>query len=60
MVRPLARYAVPMSAMKAVGEWVGRMPAGSSLPRGESAPPITSTVGSTAFTASYVRARSDS
>ena len=56
VVRPLALYAVPMSAMKAVGEWVGREPAGSSLPRGASAPPMTSVPGDAAFTTSYVSA----
>ena len=54
VVRPLARYAVPMSWMKPVGECVWRVRSGLSLPRGETAPPITVTVGATALIASYV------
>ena len=60
-VRSLARYAAPRSGMNAVGEWVSRpVPRPTSTPRGASAPPITSTDGSAALTASYVRASSDS
>jgi hypothetical protein len=40
--------------MNVVGECVRRVPLGWSLPRGETAPPITSTCGATALTASYV------
>ena len=51
VARPLAWYAAPRSVMKAVGR-VGRPDAvpGLSLPRGETAPPITSIVGRAAFT----------
>ena len=45
--RPEARYAAPRSSMKRVGEWVGRAPAGLSLPRADSEPPITLTPGET-------------
>ena len=58
-MRPLARYAVPIAWMNAVGDDVGRIPSGRSLPRGASAPPHTVMVGSTAFSASYVCARSE-
>ena len=51
-VRPLARYALPSAWMKVVGECVGRMPLGRSVPRGETAPPYTSTSGETALIAS--------
>src|SRR5262245_13442699 len=44
--------------MKTVGEWVGRVPFGLSLPRGASAPPQTVTPGSAALIASYVCASS--
>src|SRR5690348_4975000 len=44
--------------MNAVGEWVGREPAGLSLPRGESATPYTVACGRAALSASYVVARS--
>ena len=45
--------------MKTVGEWVSRPVPGRSIPRGDSAPPNTLTVGSTAFTAAYVRLSSE-
>ena len=51
-LRPLARYATPMSAMNTVGEWVRRGAFGLSPPRGETAPPSTFTAGSTALIAS--------
>src|SRR6266571_818439 len=51
-VRPLARYARPRSATKVVGECFFDMIV--SLPRGETAPPITVTEGDTALSASYV------
>ena len=38
--------------MKRVGECVGREPAGSSLPRADSEPPITLMSGETSFSAS--------
>jgi hypothetical protein len=38
--------------MNVVGEWVGRIPSGRSVPRGETAPPYTVTSGETAFNAS--------
>ena len=40
--------------MKPVGECVCRVRLGLSLPRGETAPPSTSTSGFAAFSASYV------
>ncbi len=52
VVRPLALYAAPRSGMKVVGECVRRGPFGWSFPRGETAPPITSTCGATALIAS--------
>ena len=48
-----------MSRMKAVGEWVSRPVFGLSTPECERAPPSTSIEDETAFSASYVRARSD-
>src|SRR4029079_16362718 len=59
VVRPEARYAVPMSWMKTVGEWVSRPEPGRSIPRGEIAPPYTVTAGFAAFRASYVFASSE-
>ena len=53
-----ARYAVPMSVMKAVGECVSRPVPGLSIPRGETEPPMMKTPLSAAFIASYVRASS--
>src|SRR5690349_14649467 len=53
-VRPLARYAAPMSVMNAVGECVCRGFVGSSLPCGEMAPPRTNSFLLTALIASYV------
>ena len=38
-VRPLARYAAPMSRMNCVGEWVGLGESASSKPRGARLPP---------------------
>ena len=40
------------------GEWVSRPVPGRSIPRGDTAPPKTLIVESTAFNAVYVRARS--
>src|SRR4051812_28675055 len=51
--RPEARYAAPRSLMNAVGEWVGRAPAGLSLPRADSDPPMTLIAGETCLIASY-------
>ena len=59
VVRPEPRYAVPMSWMKTVGEWVSRPEPGRSIPRGEIAPPYTIAAGFAAFSASYVFASSD-
>src|SRR5580765_6621359 len=56
--RPLLRYAAPRSARKTVGECVSRCVPARSVPRGASAPPYTVIVGSTAFSAWYVRSRS--
>jgi len=47
-----ARYAVPMSAMNAVGECVSRPVPGRSMPRGASEPPMMKTFRSAAFIAS--------
>ena len=50
--RPEARYAAPRSSMNRVGECVGREPAGPSLPRADSEPPITLISGDTSLSAS--------
>jgi hypothetical protein len=60
VVRPLARYAAPMSWMNVVGECVGRIVSGMSPPRGETAPPRTTILGETALSASYASASSAS
>ena len=41
-----------MSGMNVVGEWVSRPVLGRSMPRGETAPPMTRMVGTAAFSAS--------
>ena len=56
--RPEARYSVPRSSMNRVGECVGREPAGSSLPRADSDPPMTLMSGETSLSASYDAASS--
>ena len=47
-----------MPWMKVVGECVGRVPSGRSVPRGETAPPYTVTALDTRLIASYVSASS--
>ena len=55
VARPASRIAWPMSWMKIVGEWVGRIPSGLSVPRGDTAPPSTVTDGAAFLIASYAR-----
>ena len=48
-LRPLLRYASPTALMKRTGEIVLRFEPGRSSPRGETARPITSMLGLTAW-----------